>query len=346
MPTVLELVTEREPRLPYKFTPETVAALFKGADTGAPLQLIAECAGIDRFTLRVWLENPDKHPELDRFATEFRARRADAHMKVHQSVMAAGDGSNGERPDWRASAFLLQHMVEGYQAEHLGLGIKTQLNGSPELTPEQIKHRFVQSIAHPTKGMRDALWQAFMSGNDTLRQLVIDAAHKLAVETSGQAIEEGSEQLLTEALPPMTAELEGRLAVWEGLLRTHARVALGGGPKTGKTKLFSRRCTDRPVVHTDTHITGPVGAGRRSNDVWAAEADAAKQECDRHAGPLLVEGVRVTGVIAAGLQVDVLVWLSKPLVQLTPGQETMRKGRETRLLRFKAERPDVKVVVV
>ena len=104
-----------------------------------------------------------------------------------------------------------------------------------------------------------------------------------------------------------------------GILRDHARVAIAGGPKSGKTTL-SRMATDRPVFSTDDLI----GATD-----WAGAPAGIMQMVAKSPDRYVVEGVQVPRALRKGLTPDAVVWLGTPRVELTPGQDAMRKGTET-----------------
>ena len=102
------------------------------------------------------------------------------------------------------------------------------------------------------------------------------------------------------------------------------RVAIVGGPRTGKTTLARRLAArlDLPLVSTDDFIPlGWSGSGARAA---AVIADSRR---------LLIEGVAVPRALRRLLQdhprrrpLERLVLLTRPRVKRTKGQEAMAKG--------------------
>jgi hypothetical protein len=101
------------------------------------------------------------------------------------------------------------------------------------------------------------------------------------------------------------------------LLLDHSRVAIAGGPGSGKTTLASLvEC--RRVVHTDDWLH--VGW----SEVPGCVIDSLVGE-DR----FVVEGVQVPRVLRKGLEVDVIVWLGGSWSELTSGQRAIGAGSRT-----------------
>jgi len=120
---------------------------------------------------------------------------------------------------------------------------------------------------------------------------------------------------------------------FEELLAAYRRVASAGAPRTGKTT-YTRAVSDRPVIHTDDWLDWPW------DDVPALVASAC--------GGLerfVVEGVRAPDALRkGGLEVDAVLWLSKPKVEQTPAQRSMGIGVHTVLAEWAAEHPEVPIV--
>jgi hypothetical protein len=101
------------------------------------------------------------------------------------------------------------------------------------------------------------------------------------------------------------------------IISQHRKVALTGGPKTGKTTL-SQQCVDRHVYRTDdwqviewAHVPDAIIDQLESIDSW------------------ILEGVQVPRCLRKGLKPNVVIWLDKPHVALSSGQRSMAKGCRT-----------------
>ena len=112
----------------------------------------------------------------------------------------------------------------------------------------------------------------------------------------------------------MSELAEGRLGDRASVLGSYARVAIVGGPRTGKTTL-SLEVTDRPVFHTDDTKGLPWSD---QPAIWLERVGTEPR--------FLIEGVQVARCLRKGLQVDAIVYLSVPYRALTPGQEALHKG--------------------
>lgn len=104
---------------------------------------------------------------------------------------------------------------------------------------------------------------------------------------------------------------------FKDILSTYKRVAIVGGPNSGKTTL-SRLVRDRPVVHTD---------GFRHYS-WAAVPEEVIKFVNQHANTkgFVLEGVQAARVLRKGLKVDAVVVLVEPLEENTKGQTAMSKA--------------------
>lgn len=100
----------------------------------------------------------------------------------------------------------------------------------------------------------------------------------------------------------------------QDVLAKHGRVAIAGGPRTGKTTA-ARSVTDRPVIATDDTKDAP----------WTEQPELAKVRCCGRER-FVIEGVQVGRALRKGLGVDAIVIMNAPKVPLTEGQERMRKG--------------------
>ena len=106
-------------------------------------------------------------------------------------------------------------------------------------------------------------------------------------------------------------------------------VVICGGPRTGKTTLaekYGGLHKGLPVYHTDAF----------KSLEWSRASDAVVVWLETFTGRFLIEGVAGARALRKFLQrnpdrkpCDVVFRLTRPFVELTPGQESMRKGEET-----------------
>lgn len=101
------------------------------------------------------------------------------------------------------------------------------------------------------------------------------------------------------------------------LLKTKKRIAIAGGPRAGKTTL-AMGVRDRPVLSTDSYMSIDW------ENVPEVVNDAVSELPE-----FILEGVQVARCLRKGLKVDAVVYLGMPRVELTKGQETMRKACRT-----------------
>ena len=98
------------------------------------------------------------------------------------------------------------------------------------------------------------------------------------------------------------------------ILKNFKRVAICGGPKTGKTTL-SNTIPHELVVHTDEYM----------NLSWEEVPPAI---IARLTGcpSFVIEGVQVPRVLRKGLEVDCVVYLERTWLPLTPPQRSLTKA--------------------
>ncbi len=113
----------------------------------------------------------------------------------------------------------------------------------------------------------------------------------------------------------------GEIPAVIGRLANARRLAIAGGPRSGKSTLTARLLGDsdgRKVVCTDEFMGLP----------WSEASAAVVAHC-RGLAEFVVEGVRVPHVLRRGLEVDAVIWLDGSRDDLTPGQDSLRKGSRT-----------------
>ncbi len=115
----------------------------------------------------------------------------------------------------------------------------------------------------------------------------------------------------------MIDERNARTDALAKLLDDHARIAIVGGPRTGKSWLGAL-VTDRPVICTD----------RFSYLGWGDVPAAIISQCT----PLqsfVLEGVQVARALRSGLVVDAVLYLDEPKAEQSKGQKAMSRGVST-----------------
>lgn len=105
------------------------------------------------------------------------------------------------------------------------------------------------------------------------------------------------------------------------------RVAIAGGPRTGKTTLAGKAHRARTadghgqpsvLIHTDDYIGLP----------WVDVPHFAILQCEK-AERFVIEGVQVARCLRKGLKVDAVIWLEAERAPRTKQQESMAKGVKT-----------------
>lgn len=102
------------------------------------------------------------------------------------------------------------------------------------------------------------------------------------------------------------------------LLSDSQRVAIVGGPRTGKTTL-SEKANEIPVIHGDDFID--LG--------WSESSAKLAEVVNESEGKLIVEGVQIPRAIRKGMVVDAMLILEKAYEELTEGQSRMTKAVHT-----------------
>lgn len=120
---------------------------------------------------------------------------------------------------------------------------------------------------------------------------------------------------------------------FQELLAQYPRILIAGPPRTGKTSL-TRQVSDRPVIHTDDWM----------HHDWEDVPAMVGAACAK-LGAFVLEGVRGPDALRkGGVNVECVVWLSKPKVQQTPLQRAMGVGVHTVLEQWAALHPEVPIV--
>lgn len=112
-------------------------------------------------------------------------------------------------------------------------------------------------------------------------------------------------------------------------IREHERVAIVGGPVTGKSTLLAL-IHDRHAYDTDTlkHLA------------WGEVSERVIVHLGPHAR-FVVAGVRAAHALRKGLVVDGVVYLDTPFQELSPGQLSMTKAVATVFQEWRNAHPEV-----
>lgn len=119
---------------------------------------------------------------------------------------------------------------------------------------------------------------------------------------------------------------------FQTILAKHKRVAIMGGPSTGKTELSGLVYDGRPVHHNDTAKHLP----------WE-DQPSHWMEQTKDQDSFVIEGVHAVRAVRRGLQVDAIIHLTKPHKPQSAGQQSMHKGQHTILQDVIRNNPSVKV---
>lgn len=117
---------------------------------------------------------------------------------------------------------------------------------------------------------------------------------------------------------------------WNDTLKKYDRIAITGGPLTGKTTLALSMPINRPLIHTDIFL--PLA--------WK-EQPLACVSAVKGLPRFVIEGVQVPRALRKGMEVDVVVWLDTPKRTRNKGQIALAKGVATVYLEWKSKHPNV-----
>lgn len=101
----------------------------------------------------------------------------------------------------------------------------------------------------------------------------------------------------------------------------HKRIAIAGGPKTGKTTLAKEQAdrTGHLLLGTDDYMHLP----------WGQVVDAIFHDPILEKERWIIEGVQVPRLLRAGLPADAVLWLEVTHEWRTDAQESMAKACRT-----------------
>lgn len=116
------------------------------------------------------------------------------------------------------------------------------------------------------------------------------------------------------------------------LLNQYKRIAIVGVPKAGKSTL-SNQIKDRVVIHGDDYV----------DMKWADQPLAIIKNCGDHK-TFCLEGCLAARALRKGLQVDAVIVLDTPRIQLTQPQANFGKGCMTVFGEWKQANPKTPVI--
>lgn len=118
-------------------------------------------------------------------------------------------------------------------------------------------------------------------------------------------------------------------------LTIHPRIAIAGGPLTGKSLVADQIGYVWAQIKTDDfmHLT------------WSLQPFAIISECERHER-FCLSGVNTGRALRKGLIVDAAVFLEEPLAPLTPEQSRMADGCRSIFTEWHAMNLTVKVLYI
>lgn len=119
------------------------------------------------------------------------------------------------------------------------------------------------------------------------------------------------------------------------LLKQHKRIAIVGGPKTGKTTHYAAMVTDRPVVHTDDWLSYPYELVPELVMIKVQALDS-----------FVVEGAaQMARALRKGLEVDAVFLTTKPKAPRKPRQIATAKGTLKIVRDWRHAHPDVPLLI-
>ena len=110
----------------------------------------------------------------------------------------------------------------------------------------------------------------------------------------------------------------------QGVIQRHQRVAVVGGPVTGKSVLTDYALsTGKKVIHSDDFKFAT------NNTPWSKQSNIVKDACCA-TDSFVVAGIVADRAVRKGLEVDCIVLSTDPRQKLKPGQKTLKKQIESR----------------
>ena len=114
---------------------------------------------------------------------------------------------------------------------------------------------------------------------------------------------------------------------WDDLLARYDRIAICGGPVTGKS-ILTDATTDRPVIHSDDML----------GMTWSSHSQAVRDKAAQHER-FVVAGVAADRAIRKGLEVDCIVHAVRSHADVyTKGQKVLKKQVDKRTRQVSRER--------
>lgn len=114
------------------------------------------------------------------------------------------------------------------------------------------------------------------------------------------------------------------IALIDDLLKRYNRIAVVGGPVTGKS-IITEAVTDRPVIHSDD----------LHDSSWSGKSEDLKKEAEKH-DRFVIAGIAADRAVRKGLEVDVLVHCTRPRRAYKTGQRVLKDQIDRRVRELEA----------
>lgn len=115
------------------------------------------------------------------------------------------------------------------------------------------------------------------------------------------------------------------------IIKTHKRIAIVGGPLSGKTTL-ANYISDRMIIHGDDFMYMD----------WSKQS-AYMVEITRPLNKFIIEGVQIPRALRKGMVVDVVIYLNHSFGTLNNKQQSMKKGMDKIFNEWKVKNKDIPI---
>ena len=116
---------------------------------------------------------------------------------------------------------------------------------------------------------------------------------------------------------------------YRDILKKYRRVAVVGGPVTGKS-IVTDSVSDRPIIHSDDIPHEDI--------TWSEHSQAVKEACERHE-TFVVAGIAADRAVRKGLEVDAIIHCTESRALYSQGQRTLKKQIDQRVKKLSKSIP-------